>query len=165
MIYLDGRAVSCYNEFCFYSRPTGADKRWDDSRYSWRRYPLETFSVLLALCEGIHRWPVDSPTKASNAELWCFPLCMPEQTVKQTIETPVIWEAIALIMITLGVWYHNQGSLRTRVAAVLQYLVCGMDPFEQKLKILLFAVIKRRPPCKLHCRPFNLRLYEVSWCK
>ena len=32
-----------------------------------------------------HRWiPL---TKASDAELWCF---LPEQTVKQTIETPVI---------------------------------------------------------------------------
>ena len=42
-----------------------------------------------------------SLTKASDKELWCFPLSAPEQTVKQTIETPVIWDAIALIMMSL----------------------------------------------------------------
>ena len=46
-----------------------------------------------------HRWiPL---TKASDAELWCFPWSAPEQTVDQTIETPVIWDAITLIMMSL----------------------------------------------------------------
>ena len=35
-----------------------------------------------------HRWiPL---TKASDAELWCFLWSAPEQTVEQTMETPVI---------------------------------------------------------------------------
>ena len=43
-----------------------------------------------------HRWiPL---MKAGDAELWCFP---PEQMVKQTIETLVIWNAIMLIMTSL----------------------------------------------------------------
>ena len=50
---------------------------------------------------GIHRSPVDSPQKASDAELWCFVWSTPEQTVEQTIGTPVIWDAIALIMTLL----------------------------------------------------------------
>ena len=37
-------------------------------------------------------------TKASDAELWYFLGSAPEQTAKQTIETRVIWDAIALIM-------------------------------------------------------------------
>ena len=37
-------------------------------------------------------------TKASDAELWCFVWYAPVQTVQQTIETPVIWDAISLIM-------------------------------------------------------------------
>ena len=38
-----------------------------------------------------HRWiPL---TKVSDAELWCFLWSAPEQTVEQTIETPVIWDA------------------------------------------------------------------------
>ena len=38
-------------------------------------------------------------TKASNEELWCFLWSAPEQTLEQAIETPVIWDAIVLIMI------------------------------------------------------------------
>ena len=39
-------------------------------------------------------------TRASDSELWCF-LSAPEQTVEQTVETPVIWDTIALIMTSL----------------------------------------------------------------
>ena len=34
-----------------------------------------------------------SPTKASDAELWCFLSSAPQQTVEQTVEMPVIWNA------------------------------------------------------------------------
>ena len=45
---------------------------------------------------------INSPlTKASDAELWRSLWSAPEQTDKQTIETPVIWDAIALIMTSL----------------------------------------------------------------
>ena len=44
-------------------------------------------------------------TKASDAELWCFLWSAPEQTVEQTMETPVIWDAIALIMTSLC-WFR-----------------------------------------------------------
>ena len=40
-------------------------------------------------------------TKASDAELWCFLRPALQQTVEQTIDTPVIWDAIALIMTLL----------------------------------------------------------------
>ena len=56
----------------------------------------------------IHRLPLDFPHKASDEELWCFPLSAPEQTVKQTIETPVIWDAIALIMMPLQDTSHRR---------------------------------------------------------
>ena len=56
-------------------------------------------------------------TKASDAGLWCFLWYVPEQTTEQTIETPVIWDAIVFIMKKLHVtfqvtilWYHpDQG--------------------------------------------------------
>ena len=41
------------------------------------------------------------PTNASDAELWCFLWAPPEQTIVQTIETPVIWGGIAPIMTSL----------------------------------------------------------------
>ena len=49
-----------------------------------------------------HRW--SPPTKASDAELWCSLSSVPEQTIEQTIETQVIWEANALIMTSLS-WF------------------------------------------------------------
>ena len=43
-----------------------------------------------------HQW---IPLKnASDAEFWCFLSYVPEQTVEQAMETPVIWDAIVLIM-------------------------------------------------------------------
>ena len=72
---------------------------------TWCRHQMETFSLLLACCaEGGefigHQWIPH--TKASDAELWCFLLSVvPEQTVEQTIEMLVIWNVIALIMVSL----------------------------------------------------------------
>ena len=40
-------------------------------------------------------------TKGSEAELWYFLWSTPEQTIEQIIETPVIWDAITLIMTSL----------------------------------------------------------------
>ena len=37
-------------------------------------------------------------TKARDAELWYFVLPVPEQMVGHAIETPVVWDATALIM-------------------------------------------------------------------
>ena len=46
-----------------------------------------------------HRWiPL---TKASDAELWFCLWSAPEQTVELTIETPVIWDVVTLIMTSL----------------------------------------------------------------
>ena len=46
-----------------------------------------------------HRWiPL---TKSRDAELWCFLWSAPERNIKQTIEAPMIWNAIVLIMTSL----------------------------------------------------------------
>ena len=56
-------------------------------------------STLLAGESTGHWWiPL---TKASDAELWCFLWPVPEQTFEQTLETTVIWDAIALIITSL----------------------------------------------------------------
>ena len=44
---------------------------------------------------------MDSLTKASDADRSSFNVFFDEQTVEQTIETPAIWDAIALIMTSL----------------------------------------------------------------
>ena len=42
-----------------------------------------------------------SLTKASEAEFWCFLWSATEQIVDQTIKTPVIWDALVLIMTSM----------------------------------------------------------------
>ena len=51
------------------------------------------FRVADPLCGEFtgHRW--NPLTKAIDAELWCFLWSAPEQTLEQTIDTPVIWDA------------------------------------------------------------------------
>ena len=56
------------------------------------------FSRCWPFVRGIHRSPVNSPHKASDAGLWCFLWSAPEPTVEVTVEMPVIWDAIALIV-------------------------------------------------------------------
>ena len=68
---------------------------------TWWRHQMETFSALLALCEGNYRSPVDSLIKASDADLCCFLWCSPEQTTEQTFQMPVIWDAMPLIVTSL----------------------------------------------------------------
>ena len=59
------------------------------------------FRVTGPLCGEFtgHRW-IPLP-KASDAELWCFLWSTPKQRAALTLETPVIWDAIALIMTAL----------------------------------------------------------------
>ena len=52
-----------------------------------------------------HRWIPQ--TKASGAELWRFLWVAPEPTDELTMETPLIWDAIALIMTSLNTWQCN----------------------------------------------------------
>ena len=89
----------------------------------WRHSCLdETFSSSLALCEGnplvTGGFP---PTKASDAEIWCFLWSVAEQTVEQTIDTPVIWDAIAR-----SLWHHRNVTLCLRVWLTLCGLVYGV---------------------------------------
>ena len=49
--------------------------------WSWWRYQMEALSALLALCGG------NPSTKASDAELWCFLWCAPEQTFEKKLRS------------------------------------------------------------------------------
>ena len=61
---------------------------------------METFSRYWPFVRGIYRSPLNSLFKANDAEICCFLWSAPEQTVEQTIEMPVIWDAMALIMVS-----------------------------------------------------------------
>ena len=75
---------------------------WEMQLIPWWRHQMGTVSAILALCE--RNPPVTVGfllTKASDVELWCCLWSSPEQTAEQTIETAVIWDAVALIMTSL----------------------------------------------------------------
>ena len=50
-------------------------------------------------CVTGHQWI--TLKKASDAELWSFLWFATEPTAEQTVETPMIWDAITLIMTSL----------------------------------------------------------------
>ena len=66
---------------------------------------METFPAFVALCEGTSPVTVEFPSQDQWRE--------PEQRVEQTIETPVIWDAISLIM-TSPCMRQNRLSFSTR---------------------------------------------------
>ena len=94
---------------------------------------------------GIHRWIL--LTKASDAELWCFLWSAPELTVVQTLETLVIWDAIALIMtslqwemlITCCTWsFHWNGNvilMKFSSLAALELVILMIWPHENKTQL------------------------------
>ena len=62
---------------------------------------MEIFSALLALCEGNSSVTGDSPSQRQTMTRSFDFSSAPEQTAEQTIETQVIWDALALIMTSL----------------------------------------------------------------
>ena len=70
-----------------------------------------------------HQWV--SLTKVSNAELWCFLWSATDRTFAQTIETPVIWVAIALIMTSL-LWHIQMPQHRT-ISTLNTMLITNLD--------------------------------------
>ena len=92
---------------------------------AWWRHQMETFSALLALCEGNPPVTGGFPSQRPVTELWCFSWSAPEQTVEQTVKMPVIWDAIMLIMtatnMTLLTLRPTQNSYN--VADTIQFLL------------------------------------------
>ena len=64
---------------------------------------METFSALLAFCEGNSPVTGEFPSQRPLMRSFGVFLSAPEQTVEQTIDTPVIWDTIVLIM-TSPLW-------------------------------------------------------------
>ena len=93
-----GQVEPAFGWFTYISRWTSY---WT---WTWWRHQMETFSALLALCEGKPR--VTGGSLHKGQWRWalmfvCSFLSAPEETVEQTMETPVIWDAIALIITSL----------------------------------------------------------------
>ena len=110
----------------------------------------------LALCEG--NSPVTGESPSQRPVAWSLDVFfdLPEQTVVQTIETPVIWDAFALIMTSL---------LCTQFVKLLT---------PRKMHILrcmgstTFCVKFQRVPLKIHIKiwthtPQNMHFTDFKW--
>ena len=73
-----------------------------DDVMKWKYFPRYFVS-------GIYRSPVVSPHKDQWRGVWIFLWSAPEQTVAETIERRMIWDAIALIMTYL--WCNRDISI------------------------------------------------------
>ena len=77
----------------------------------WHHQKDYTFLALLALCEGNPSVTGGFPSQRPVTRSFDVFLSAPEQTVKQTVETPVIWDATRLIMTSLQ-WAKSLPWLR-----------------------------------------------------
>ena len=78
-------APQCYNEVTTHDDVI----KWDIFRVTGQLWAKFTRHLWIPL------------TKSSDAKLWCLLWSTPEQTAEQTIEMPVIWGVIALIITSL----------------------------------------------------------------
>ena len=90
------------------SRPKPGEKRI--LVISWWRHQVETFSALLALLLGIHRWQVNFPHKGQWRGALMFYLICAWINGEYTIVRLVILDAIAPIMTPVD--SHLKGQLR-----------------------------------------------------
>ena len=127
---------------------------------------METFSELLVLCEVIHRWPVDSHHKASDTELWYVLWSASEQTVEQRIETPVIWDVNALIMMSfwwvLGICtVHAAASIIAMIPVASVYRLC----FLFSLVLITIKQSESRESHKSKMTPNSVTQLTHNWFK
>ena len=72
------------------------------SHFPWWRHQMETSSGLLAFVREFQRSPMDSPHKGQWRWLLMFPWCASKQTTEPTVQLPVIWDAMAFIVMPLS---------------------------------------------------------------
>ena len=103
-----------------------------------------------------HRW-IALP-KASDAELWCFLWCAPEEMVEQTIDAPVVWDANALI------WRHNNEQAQYCWIPTSAIDLVSINP-------IAISIVKRKAWTKKSCcdhhpgRPlFNIKTAFPTRC-
>ena len=80
-------------------------------------------------------------TKPSDAELSCFLWSSPEPTIEQAMKTPVIWDAIALIMTSLLLYVTDRRDIDTRYHE-LEFSSGGIYIWSCRLAVFLWRYRK-----------------------
>ena len=117
---------------------------------SWWCHQAETFSALLAFCEGnaLLVTGVFPTQKARDSELWFFFISAWTNGAK--IDTTVISDAIALIMTSLQwrsvdstehIFLQTKTSVRYNNVAIRSSYICFMIPFGFYLSIHMITMI------------------------
>ena len=106
-----------------------------------------------------HRWI--SLAKTSDAALWCFLWSALEQTVKQTAETPAIWDTMAFIMTSLLCCVHRAVNRGFELV-----LITG-NAFQVWQTISCEKWLNKRFHEKhiqhLYCKAILVNTYECQW--
>ena len=109
---------------------------------SWNGNILRVTGPLWGESTGHRRIPL---TKASGAELCCYLWSAPAETVEQTIETTVIWDAIALIMT----------SLQSIIGCSVLIFLCW------SIRITgLFSLDTQSPANQILCHQYRLEIHN-----
>ena len=94
---------------------------------TWWRHEMDTFSTLLALCEG--NLPVTGGFlwKASDAELWCFLWSAPEQSRRRWFETSSssLWRHYKETMLNERLYQSPSVLWPFRISRYIQHFLCG----------------------------------------
>ena len=130
--YLDAVLITCFQGlFSFF--------KWTFSVFVTLWWCHQIFSALLALCA--ENSPVNSPHKGQWHGALMFSLICVWTTVEYTIETPVIWDAIAPIMTSLWCMFV-MGSYVTLVLQLEFMTIWNVEVislYELKRAIVIFG--------------------------
>ena len=81
---------------------------------TWWHHGMERLSILLTICEGNPLGNSGFPSqRASNGDIWCFSDVSLNNTVEQTLERLVIWNAM------MPMWCHRNESFLLIIACYI----------------------------------------------
>ena len=108
-------------------------KKPHDNIIKWKQFPR--YWLLWEESTG-HRWiPL---TKENDVELWCFLFFC--QTVEQTIDTPVIWNAIALIVTSLQ-WDFSYLRQKWGKCKYITLILQTNSAYKRSIYIYIYMVV------------------------
>ena len=118
----------------------------------WWRHGMETAPASLALCEGIHQWPADSPHKGLVMLSFsvCFFFVPGTKSLLNTTQFLVIWEVFMLM------WRHCNDMNRSPSAKSIDFFVFALYTYiHARVCVLIYIDFKYlyhqnlRKPCVL----------------
>ena len=125
------------SKLCSVSDSTVDSPRHDDVT------KLKHFPRYWAFVKGIHRWPVDSPHKGQwGVTMICaFLSCAHEQMVEPTVDMPVIWDAMSLIVTSLS-WETERTPTTQDISMRRLCYLCVTRIANQKISLQILVRVR-----------------------